>query len=189
MSKPRTAARSKKKKPARVTHSIAHYLKAIRKLLNERGYARAVDVAEELGISRSAAHMGLKVLKDKGMVIEDERHFFKLPEEYMNLAMRLEGNLTTLQTFFHDILGVDSDEAHETACRMEHQLSPEAALRLMAFIRYLQAHPEGLAMIAHYHKVRDDICRHTQAENCTLCEAYETCPLEHLPPPAPSSEK
>lgn len=180
MSKIKTAPKTRKKKAAKVTHSIAHYLKAIRKLLNDRGYARAVDVAEELGISRSAAHMGLKALKDKGMVIEDDRHFFKLPEEYMNLAMRMEGNLTALQTLFHDILGVEQEEAHDTACRMEHQISPEVALRLMAFIKYVQGHPDGMSMLTQYHKIREEICSHAKTDHCSLCEAYDVCPLENF---------
>jgi DtxR family Mn-dependent transcriptional regulator len=167
---------------AAITHSSAHYLKAIRHLLNERGYARAVDVAEELDISRSAAHMGLKALKEKGMVIEDKRHFFKLPQEYEKLARRIEGNLAALETFFSEILGVRKEEAHETACRMEHQLSPAVSLRLIAFLKYLQAHPDGESVIKNYHRVREEVCIHGGNEDCTLCEMFDRCPLENFDP-------
>ena len=53
---------------ATITHSSAHYLKAIRHLLSDHGYARAVDVAAVLGISRSAVAGHIMNLTNKGII-------------------------------------------------------------------------------------------------------------------------
>ena len=108
-----------------VSHSTAHYLMAIAELHKERGYARAVDVAERMGISRSAAHLGLKALVAKGLVLEDERHFYRLPENSQDLALNIMGNRSMLVRFFSEVLGVEDSEAEQNACLMEHTLTPE----------------------------------------------------------------
>jgi len=157
-----------------VSHSAAHYLMTIAELHKERGYVRAVDVAERMGISRSAAHLGLKTLKAKGLVLEDERHFFRLPEDSLDLAHHIMGNRSLLVRFFTDILGTPEDEAEQNACLIEHLLSEETAQRLLAFVKVLTQHEAGRRLVERFQNAMLDC----PAEgHCELCEAYERCPL------------
>ena len=55
-----------------LTHSAAHYLMTIEDLLADNGYARVTDVAKRLNITRGSASIGLKPLKKRELVLEDE---------------------------------------------------------------------------------------------------------------------
>jgi Mn-dependent DtxR family transcriptional regulator len=122
----------------RVTHSMGHYLMAIRDLLRARGYARVTDVASFLGINRSSASTFLASLKKKGLVDEDDNHFLKLSSHGESIALQIVRNHLILESFFRDILGVEDEQALVDACKMEHLLSPETSYRLLALIQTLQ---------------------------------------------------
>ena len=125
-----------------VTHSMGHYLMAIRDLLKSRGYARVTDVAGHLEVSRSSASTSLSSLKKKGLVDEDENHFLRLTQKGDMIAIQIVRNHLVLESFFKNILGVEEEQALVDACKMEHLLSPETSFRLLALIQSLQSDPE-----------------------------------------------
>jgi Mn-dependent DtxR family transcriptional regulator len=125
-----------------VTHSMGHYLMAIRDLLKARGYARVTDVASHLEVSRSSASTSLASLKKKGLVDEDENHFLRLTQKGDMIAIQIVRNHLVLESFFKNILGVEEEQALVDACKMEHLLSPETSYRLLALIQTLQSDPE-----------------------------------------------
>ena len=126
----------------RVTHSMGHYLMAIRDLLKARGYARVTDVATHLEISRSSASTALASLRKKGYVDEDENHFLRLTQRGEAIALQIVRNHLVLESFFKNILGVEEEQALVDACKMEHLLSSETSNRLLALIHTLQNDPE-----------------------------------------------
>jgi Mn-dependent DtxR family transcriptional regulator len=157
-----------------VSHSAAHYLMTIAELHKERGYVRAVDVAERMGISRSAAHLGLKALKAKDLIVEDERHFYRLPDGARDLATTILGNRSLLVRFFTDILGAPESEAERNACLMEHLLTDDTAHRLLAFVKTLTETSAGRRVVERFQEALL-VC--PESGHCELCEAYERCPL------------
>ena len=56
-----------------ISHSAAHHLIAIAELLQSAGYARVSDVARVLNITRGSASLTLKALRQRGLVVEDDR--------------------------------------------------------------------------------------------------------------------
>ncbi len=137
-----------------LSHSAAHYLMAIRDLLDEHGYARGVDIAARLGISRPAAYLALRALKDRGLVSEDARHFFSLPDDVQTLAARLRGNQEILAEFFRDILDLPPEEAVRSACDIEHHLSENISVALLAFLRFLRSDSGGRRLLERFHAER-----------------------------------
>jgi Mn-dependent DtxR family transcriptional regulator len=121
-----------------VTHSMGHYLMAIRELLKARGYARVTDVATYLDVSRSSSSTALASLKKKGFVDEDDNHFLKLTQRGDSIALQIVRNHLVLESFFKNVLGVEEEQALIDACKMEHLLSPETSLRLLALVQALQ---------------------------------------------------
>ena len=122
-----------------VTHSMGHYLMAIRDLLKARGYARVTDVATFLEVSRSSASTSLASLKKKELVDEDDNHFLRLTQKGDMIAIQIVRNHLVLESFFKNILGVEEEQALVDACKMEHLLSPETCHRLLALIQTLQS--------------------------------------------------
>lgn len=157
-----------------VSHSSAHYLMALSELLKERGYARAVDVAERLEVSRTAAHAGLKALKSKGLIREDKRHFYTLADKSQELVSQLRVNHTIAELLFKKVLDLEKEEAHENACRIEHLLSPAASRRLTAFLKFLDRNEAGDELLREFRRARS-LC--PKGGQCELCEVLESCPL------------
>ena len=58
-----------------ITHSAAHYLMTINKLIDDQGYSRVSDVARSLKITAGSASIMLKHLKEKGFLEEDKTVF------------------------------------------------------------------------------------------------------------------
>jgi len=148
---------------------------ALRDLLAERGYARAVDVAERLGVSRTAAYLALQSLKGRGLVYEDARHFYTLSDEAEAAAARFSGNQEMLVRFFRDVIGLDAEEAERNACDIEHHLSENASRGLLAFLRFILSRRSGRNLIARF---REERGRCPSFGECEIAEPFDRCPYE-----------
>jgi len=118
-----------------VTHSVSHHLAAIAHLTERHGYARAVDVARYLEITRGSVSLALKSLKGRGLVLEDHNRFLMLSEEGQRIVDRIRARRRVVRRFFEEVLGVESERAETDACKVEHLLSDEVCKRLEAFLK------------------------------------------------------
>ena len=82
-----------------ITHSGAHYLMTIHKLIHEEGYARVSDVARSMHITPGSASIMIKSLKEKGYLEEDRNRFLRLTDEGNRLAQSVSSHRQTLITF------------------------------------------------------------------------------------------
>lgn len=118
-----------------ITHSVSHHLAAIAHLTERHGYARAVDVARHLDITRGSVSLALKSLKSRGMVQEDHNRFLILSDEGRRIVDQIRERRRLVRRLFEDVLGVDAELAETDACKIEHLLSDEVCERLDAFLR------------------------------------------------------
>lgn len=104
------------------------YLEAILMLEQKRGYVRAVDIADQLAVSKASVSKALVNLTREGYVTVVS-HDVRLTEKGRERARTiLERHL-----FFSELLvsvGVDPGIASEEACRMEHCLSEDSFRKL-----------------------------------------------------------
>lgn len=151
-----------------LTHSAAHYLMTIRELLEENGYARVTDIAKRMNITRGSCSISLKPLKKRGLVVEDHNKFLRLSDEGKRLAEIVEQNDELLEKFFSKVLGVDGEQAEIDACKIEHLLSLESSMKLLAFMECISEEGPGVKAFFNElgsHKTR---CTH-DVESCTVC--------------------
>ncbi len=158
-----------------VTHSMAHYLMAIRTLLAERGYARATDIAEHLDITRASASVAISGLRAKGLVDEDERHFLKLTDHGEDLARTIVSNRLMIIRLLRDVLLIDPVQAEEDACKMEHLLSSASGLRLFRLLGYVFDDPNRVRKIQQVVQSSHDNC--PGIDNCDVCSPFHECIL------------
>lgn len=125
-----------------LTHSMAHYLLAIHKLKEDRGYARVTDVAKELGLTKGSVSTALANLKKKEMILEDESKFFSLSTEGHAIVHGILSARTLLFYFFKDFIGVSQEVAQRDSCEMEHLLSSETREKFFAFMKNISS-PKG----------------------------------------------
>ena len=156
-----------------ITHSVAHHLMAIAALHEIHGYARVSDVAKRLNITRGSASLTLKALKEKGLVEEDDNRFVRLSVVGSALAASVRANKVMLQRFFCDVLGVDAETAAVDTCKIEHLVSAPTALRLGAFMRFVESSVSAAqAFKAAWREFADSNCGGDPAA-CPPCE--EVC--------------
>lgn len=152
-----------------LTHSAVHHLMAIYELRKHRGYARGVDVAKHLSITRGSAFTTLKNLKEKGYIKEDENKFYFLTSKGEQVVNNVLNIRHVFIQFFKDILGLSPAKAEEDACKIEHLISLETAQQLLKFIGFY------LADNSQMKKVRKDfeqfLYQCASTEDCTVCEA------------------
>ncbi len=119
-----------------LTHSSTHHLMAVYELLKKNGYARGIDVANYLDISRSSVSVTLHKLLAKGYIVEDDNKFYQLTSEGKELANDVLNIRGIVKSFFTDVLGLSEDLAEEDACKIEHLLSHETGEKLSKFLDF-----------------------------------------------------
>ena len=108
------------------THKSAEdYLEQILILLESKGYARSVDIAEALDVKKPSVSVAMKKLRENGYVFMDKRRRISLTDKGYPIARRTYERHKTLTRFLVR-LGVDEETARKDACRMEHALSNES---------------------------------------------------------------
>ena len=124
--------------PTPLSHSMAHYLLAIHKLNEERGYSRITDMAKELGLSKGSVSIAINNLKKRNLVTEDSGGKFPIltPEGHREVHRILSGK-TLMFYFLKDFVKVKEQTAAADACQMEHLISPETNEKLFEFMRGL----------------------------------------------------
>ena len=116
-----------------IHESAEDYLEAILMLQEEKGYARSVDIAARLGVTKPSVSFAMKKLRENGYIIMDEENLISLTPTGDGIARRICDRHRTITNFLIS-LGVESATAREDACKMEHDLS-EASYEAMR--RYL----------------------------------------------------
>jgi len=158
-----------------LTHSAAHYLMAIRNLLEDKGYARVTDIARELNITRGSCSISLKPLKRRGLVVEDENKFLQLSDQGKLLAELVECNDEVIETFLRDVLGVEPEQAEIDACKIEHLLSIDTSIKLAGFLKFIGSSNRVVNDFMREFRKTELTCNHN-VEECTICRT--TCLVE-----------
>lgn len=122
-----------------LTPSSEHYIRAIRNLRKEEGYARTIDIARYLGVAPATVTLAVRKLEAQHFVQRDNSKFFSLTPEGERLAASVSGRYQTVLTFLRDILGVDAATAELDACRIEHVISNESTNRLIDMIEFFKS--------------------------------------------------
>lgn len=120
-----------------LTHSMVHYLLAIHKLKEAKGYARVTDIAHEMGLTKGSVSTALTNLKKRDLVIEDESKFLSLSPSGHEAVHGILSSRTLLFYFLKDIIGVNEEIAHKDSCLMEHLMSSESREKFFNFMKTL----------------------------------------------------
>jgi DtxR family transcriptional regulator, Mn-dependent transcriptional regulator len=110
------------------------YLETIYILSQVLPEVHASEVARKLGYSKASASRGLSILKEKGMIEDDNSSALRLTKKGKELAAKIYERHTTLTKYFIQI-GVDDEIAEMDACRIEHIISDETFEAIKGLIK------------------------------------------------------
>ena len=138
---------AKKKKAARATSAqspaIEDYLEQIHNLIAGKGYARVVDIAENLGIAQASVTNMVQKLASEGYLVYERYRGITLTDEGRNVGAAIARRhevLTRLLTSF----GLDAATVHEDVEGMEHHISRATLDVLTLLMEELEGNPELL---------------------------------------------
>ena len=118
----------------KLTASLEDYLEVICNCTNDGKVVRAIDISKELKVSRASVTEALKKLASKGFVNYGRYDTLSLTEQGKDLAQQVISKHHVLQTFFEQVLGLDTKEASENACRIEHVITENAFNKFISFV-------------------------------------------------------
>jgi len=110
--------------------SAEDYLEMILMLREQKGYARSVDIASALAVTKPSVSFAMKKLRENGYILMDEKNEITLTEQGMEIARRIYDRHKALTAFLIQI-GVEEDIAREDACKIEHDISNETYLAVL----------------------------------------------------------
>jgi DtxR family transcriptional regulator, Mn-dependent transcriptional regulator len=120
-----------------ISQSEDHYLRAIRDLRAELGYARISDVATRLNVSAPTVSNMVRHLQEHKLVQRDRARFIQLTQAGERLAKGVAGRKKVILAFLIDVLGMDAAVAERDACQIEHAVSGVMIDRLIDLIKFM----------------------------------------------------
>ncbi|NLF29809.1 MAG: metal-dependent transcriptional regulator [Planctomycetes bacterium] len=145
-------------RPARrLTSSQEDYLEAILALVRQENVARVRDIANRLGVGKSAVTGALKVLAKRKLVNYDPYEFITLTERGQAAAERVIDRHTALRHFCRHVLALDDAAAEANACRLEHCADDQVLLRLEQLVTFMETDlPDGRSVREGFHRFLAD---------------------------------
>jgi Mn-dependent DtxR family transcriptional regulator len=131
------------------SESTEDHLERIQELVDQKGYARVVDIAESLGLSRSTVSNMVRRLAKRGFVNYEKYRGFTLTQDGQAVADHIKVRHQTL-TEMLQLLGLGAETVEQEVEVIEHHLRPETLRVFSRLVRFWHDHPDHLqAFLRH----------------------------------------
>ena len=108
-----------------IHESAEDYLEQILMLLEKKGYARSIDIAVGLGVSKPSVSIAMRKLRENGYIRMGADNLISLTDKGYAIARKMYNRHQALTKYLLQ-LGVPEEIARVDACRIEHVLSEES---------------------------------------------------------------
>ena len=122
----------KKVRNAHRTENTEDYLELIAELLNSKGEARIVDIAENLGIAQATANKTIQRLHSQGYIKREPYRSIFLTYKGQKIASESKKRHNIVYNFLRN-LGLDKNTASEDAEGIEHHVSQKTLRKMDIF--------------------------------------------------------
>src|SRR5436309_507519 len=125
------------------SQSAEDYLERIHELIEEKGYARVVDIASSLQVKQASVTSMVQKLGELGYLNYEKYRGLVLTDKGRAVACNIQKRHETLSRFF-SLLGLDYETQKRDIEGIEHHLSPETAEVLSDLAAFFESNPETL---------------------------------------------
>lgn len=125
------------------SQSAEDYLERIHELIEEKGYARMVDIASSLEVKQASVTNMVQKLGELGYVNYEKYRGLILTAKGLEVARKIQERHETLSRFF-SLFGLDAATQQADIEGMEHHLSEETLACLGDLATYFERHPAQL---------------------------------------------
>lgn len=126
-----------------ITQAVEEYLEAIYKMSLEGGPVIAARLAERMRVSPPTVADMLRRLTESGYVKVAKKEGITLTKRGKEVAESLVRRHRLWERFLTDVLGLNWDEVHEEACKLEHAMSPQVEEKLANILGNPETCPHG----------------------------------------------
>jgi Mn-dependent DtxR family transcriptional regulator len=131
--------------PPSPSQSAEDYLERIHELIEEKGYARVVDIASSLQVKQASVTGMVQKLGELGYVNYEKYRGLILTDKGRAIACTIQKRHETLSRFF-SLLGLDPKTQSEDIEGIEHHLSPATVEVLADLAKFFENNPETLEL-------------------------------------------
>ena len=126
-----------------LTSAMEDYLKLIVKLKQKNNVVRVRDIAKGMRVKMPSVTSMLNSLAKKNLINHERYEYVDLTPLGLKQAQRALHKNLILFNFLKNVLNVDSEQADNEACRMEHAISSATLKKLAEFIGFIESCPGG----------------------------------------------
>ncbi len=125
------------------SQSAEDYLERIHELIEEKGYARVVDIASSLDVKQASVTSMVQKLGEMGYLNYEKYRGLILTDKGRAVARLIQKRHETLSRFF-SLLGLDAKTQRQDIEGIEHHLSPATVAVLADLAAFFENNPEML---------------------------------------------
>ncbi|MBA3978550.1 MAG: transcriptional regulator MntR [Nitrosopumilus sp.] len=116
------------------TDAMEDYLEVMYELIQKKGYATTIDIANYLHVSSPSVTKMVKRLDKMGYLVYEKYRGLQLTSEGIAVAKNIHKNHDLLVEFLK-MIGIDEEIANRDAEGIEHHLHPQTMEKLEEFIK------------------------------------------------------
>ena len=125
------------------SQSAEDYLERIHELIEEKGYARVVDIASSLEVKQASVTSMVQKLDELGYLNYEKYRGLVLTDKGREVARRIQRRHETLSRFF-SLFGLSPETQQQDIEGIEHHLSPATVSVLADLAAFFEENPELL---------------------------------------------
>jgi|ERR1051325_161745 Mn-dependent DtxR family transcriptional regulator len=135
----------------RPSQSAEDYLERIHELIQEKGYARVVDIASSLKVKQASVTSMVQKLDELGFLNYEKYRGLVLTDKGREVARRIQNRHETLSRFF-SLFGLSTETQQQDIEGIEHHLSAATVDVLADLAQFFEQNPELLKRFMHSRK-------------------------------------
>jgi len=137
--------------PSSPSQSAEDYLERIHELIEDKGYARVVDIASSLKVKQASVTSMVQKLGEAGYLKYEKYRGLILTNKGRDIARKIHSRHETLSRFF-SLFGLDAETQRLDIEGIEHHLSAATVEVLADLACYFEEHPETLRLFQQSRK-------------------------------------
>ena len=114
-----------------ISSSLEDYLEAIAEIIEIQGHAHTKEIAEKLNVKMPSVTNALQALSSRGLIRYQSHSPVYLTASGAESAAVIRHRHSVLKTFFQNILKLESSEADDAACKIEHIIGEKVLSRFV----------------------------------------------------------
>jgi Mn-dependent DtxR family transcriptional regulator len=127
----------------RPSQSAEDYLERIHELIQEKGYARVVDIASSLNVKQASVTSMVQKLGELGFLNYEKYRGLVLTDKGREVARRIQNRHETLSRFF-SLFGLSAETQQQDIEGIEHHLSAATVDVLADLAHFFEENPAVL---------------------------------------------